>query len=143
MSAIIEQPRQFCALGAQQSVAAIERAVPIAHAGPGCAAMLNVALAEANGWQGAGYCGGAAMVSTNMSEREVIFGGHDRLRSVIEGALQVMDGDLFVVLTGCTSELIGDDTEHVVADFRARGVPIVYASTAGFRGSTSRATTRW
>ena len=135
MNAIVEQPRQSCALGAQQSVVAIERAIPIVHAGPGCAAIVHGGLCEGNGYQGSGYAGGAMIVSSNTGEREVIFGGEQSLRAVIEGALQVMDGDLLVVLTGCTAELVGDDTESVVASFRRRGVPIVHAATGGFRGS--------
>ncbi|ABC21576.1 nitrogenase component 1 [Rhodospirillum rubrum] len=135
MTALVEQPRQLCALGGQQSVCAIERAIPIVHAGPGCAIKLHCGLSEANGYQGSGYSGGAAVVSTNSGEREVVFGGEESLRKVIAGALKVMDGDLFVVLTGCTSELIGDDSARVVAEFRAKGAPIVHAATGGFRGS--------
>jgi len=136
MSRMIEHPRHLCALGGQQTVVAIERAIPILHAGPGCGYKLHTGLGACNGFQGGGYSGGAAMVGTNTGEREVIFGGEDRLRAVIDGALKVMDGDLYVVLSGCTSELVGDDTEHVVAEFRSRGVPIVYAATGGFRGNS-------
>jgi nitrogenase molybdenum-iron protein beta chain len=135
MTSILQHPRQLCALGGQQSVAAIERAIPILHAGPGCGFKLHTGLGSYNGYQGGGYSGGAAIVSTNTGEKEVVFGGETRLRSVIDGALKVMDGDLFVVLSGCTSELVGDDTEHVVSEYRQRGIPIVYAATGGFRGS--------
>lgn len=136
MSTTIEQPRQFCALGGQQTVVAIERAIPIVHSGPGCANKLFGGLAFFNGFQGSGRAGGNAIVGTNSCEQEVIFGGENRLRGVIEGALKVMDGDLFVVLTGCTADLVGDDTPTVVSEFRERGVPIVHASTAGFKGYT-------
>lgn len=134
MTTTIEQPRQFCALGGQQTVVAIERAIPIIHGGPGCANKLFGGLAYFNGFQGSGYAGGNAIVSTNSCERDIIFGGESRLRDVIEGALKVMDGDLFVVLTGCTADLVGDDSARVVAEFRQRGVPIVQASTGGFKG---------
>jgi nitrogenase molybdenum-iron protein beta chain len=130
----VEQPRQFCALGGQQTVAAIERAIPIVHGGPGCANKLFGGLAYFNGFQGSGYAGGNAIVGTNSCEREIVFGGESRLREVIEGALKVMDGDLFVVLTGCTADLVGDDTGTVVSEFRQHGVPIVHASTGGFKG---------
>ncbi|AJE02175.1 nitrogenase component 1 [Geobacter pickeringii] len=136
MSAVVEQPRHFCMLGAKQSVVAIERAVPIVHAGPGCSSKLWSGLSFCNGFQGAGYAGGSAVPSTNTGEREVVFGGEGRLREVIEGALKVMDGDLFVVLTGCTSDIVGDDTAQVVREFRERGVPIVHAETGGFKGTS-------
>ncbi len=134
MKPILQEPRFFCALGAQQTVTAIERAVPIIHAGPGCAAKLFQAMAGGGGNQGAGYAGGDSIPCTNMIERDVVFGGAEKLRRLIDGTLKVMDGDLFVVLTGCTSDLVGDDVGSVVHSFRQKDVPIVYAETAGFKG---------
>lgn len=135
---LIENSRQYCALGAQHTVAAIERAIPIVHAGPGCGFKLFLGQSLFNGFQGSGYAGGNAIVGTNTGEREVVFGGENRLRDVIDGALKVMDGDLFVVLTGCTSDLVGDDTAQVVRDFQEQGVPIVHAETAGFKANSYR-----
>ena len=132
---VIEQPRHFCALSAQQSVVAIPRAIPIVHAGPGCSGKLYGGLSFRNGFQGASYSGGTAIPCTNMCEQDVVFGGEGRLHKVIEGALKVMDGDLFVVLTGCTADLVGDDVGRVVREFRQRGAPIVHASTGGFKGT--------
>lgn len=136
MSVAIETPRHFCALGAQQSVLGIERAVPILHAGPGCGAKLWSGLSFCNGFQGAGYIGGSAVPSTNLSEKEVVFGGTERLEQVIEGALQVLDADLFVVLTGCVPDLVGDDTGRIVRSYQERNVPIVHVETGGFKGTT-------
>jgi nitrogenase molybdenum-iron protein beta chain len=135
MSTTIEQPRQFCTLGGQQSVVAIERAIPIVHGGPGCSNKLFGGMAFFNGFQGSGYAGGNAVVGTNSCEKDIVFGGEARLREVIDGALKVMDGDLFVVLTGCTADLVGDDTATVVSEYRERGIPIVHASTGGFKGN--------
>jgi nitrogenase molybdenum-iron protein alpha/beta subunit len=39
----------------------------------------------------------------------MVYGGEKRLRSVIDGAFEVIDADLYVVLTGCTSDIVGDD----------------------------------
>jgi nitrogenase molybdenum-iron protein beta chain len=135
MSGLIEQPRSLCALGAQQTASAIERTVPIIHTGPGCGFKLHLGLGFYNGFQGGGCYGGASIVSSNLTDRDIVFGGEQRLQSVIDGALKVMDADLYVVLSGCSSELIGDDTAAVVASFRQRGIPIVYASTGGLRGN--------
>jgi len=134
MAAIIQGPRHGCALGAQQTVVAIERAIPILHAGPGCGSKLHRGLSLAGGYQGAGYAGADAMPCTNMIEKDVVFGGTDKLRRVIAGALKIMDGDFFVVLTGCTADIIGDDVASVVNEFQQQGVPIVHAETAGFKG---------
>lgn len=53
MSKIIEQPRFSCALGAQQTVIAIKRGVPILHSGPGCSNKISSLIG-----QGEGYAGG-------------------------------------------------------------------------------------
>lgn len=136
MSGIMEQPRHLCALGAQQSVSAIERAVPIVHAGPGCSSKLWGGLSFCNGFQGSGYAGGAAVPSTNCGEKDVVFGGEERLRKVIEGTLKIMDADLFVVMTGCTSDIVGDDSAGVVSEFQERRLPIIHVETGGFKGSS-------
>jgi nitrogenase molybdenum-iron protein beta chain len=136
MSTVIEAPRHFCTLGSQQTVLAIERALPILHAGPGCGSKLWSGLSFCNGFQGSGHFGGGAVPSSNVSEQEAVFGGTERLQKLIQGALKVMDADLFVVLTGCVPDLVGDDTGQVVREFQAQGVPIVYAETGGFKGTT-------
>lgn len=132
---IVEQPRHYCALGAQQTVVAINRAVPILHSGPGCGVKLFRGLSYESGYQGVGFTGGSSIPCTNATEREVVFGGEDRLREVIDGALKVLKGELFVVLTGCTSDIVGDDIEQVVSQYQEKGVPIVFAETGGFKGS--------
>jgi nitrogenase molybdenum-iron protein beta chain len=88
------------------------------------------------GYQGYGYAGGASVPSTNTYEREVVFGGEGRLRQIIGSTLEVIDADLFVLLTGCTAEIIGDDIKAVVDGFAGSAVPIAYAETGGFKGNT-------
>ncbi|MBW4079784.1 nitrogenase component 1 [Paenibacillus sp. S150] len=135
MVKLIDQPRYVCALGAMQTVNAIERAVPVLHSGPGCGAKLSRALTNSNDGQGSGYISYHIYPSSNLSEREVVFGGSERLRETIVNSLKVIDADLFIVLTGCTSEIIGDDVGEVVRGFAAAGKPVLYAETAGFKGS--------
>jgi nitrogenase molybdenum-iron protein beta chain len=130
MSGIIEQARYTCAIGAMQTVVAIPRALPILHSGPGCGTMVAGFFERATG-----YAGGSTAPCTNFSEAEVIFGGEERLKEVIEGSYRVLDSDLQVVLTGCTADIVGDDTARIVREFRDRGKPIVNAETAGFKSS--------
>jgi len=92
-------------------------------------------LAFYNGFQGGGYGGGSVVPSTNSSEKEVIFGGEERLTELIESSLKILDADLFVVVTGCISDLVGDDVESVVSKFQKKGVSVVVAETGGFRGN--------
>ncbi len=135
MAQLVEQLRHVCALGALQSVLAIDRAVPILHAGPGCGQKLWNAVGLDNGCQGSGYVGGHSVPCTNITEKEVIFGGEQKIKETIENAFKVMDADFFVVLTGCTSEIVGDDVGEVVKEFQQQGRPIVYAETGGFKGT--------
>lgn len=132
---VIDQPRQTCSLGGLQTVLAIEGAVPILHAGPGCGQKIWGALGTQNGGQGSGHTGGHTVPCTNTSETDVVFGGEEKLREVIDNAFRVLDADLFAVLTGCTSDLIGDDVGQVVREFQEAGRPIVWAETGGFKGS--------
>jgi len=131
----INQPRYGCSLGSLYTATAIPRVIPITHCGPGCADKQFTATAFYNGFQGSGYGGGAVSPSVNASEKEVVFGGTERLTELISASIKIMDADLFVVLTGCIADLVGDDVPSVVAQFQAKGVPIVYAETGGFKGN--------
>jgi nitrogenase molybdenum-iron protein beta chain len=86
------------------------------------------------GYLGGGYCGGTAWSSSNVGETEIVFGGVERLKEQIKTTLEVVDGDLYVVLSGCMVELIGDDLEAAVADLAGefKGPKILAVSTPGF-----------
>lgn len=135
MSIVIEQPRYTCALAAQQTVLAIPGAHPIIHAGPGCSEKARSFAGLGSGQQGEGYAGGNTVSCTNSSEAEVVFGGEKKLTDTIDGALRVLKGDLFVVLTGCTSDIVGDDSISVAKRFAKDGYPVVGTETAGFKGN--------
>ena len=133
MPKILDQPRIVCALGAMQTVQGIHRGVPILHAGPGCAQKLASGIAGSNG--DSGYISPQVYPCSNVSEKETVFGGEGRLSEVIENALRVIDGDLFIVLSGCTAEIVGDDIGKVVGAFQTREKPVLYVQTAGFKGN--------
>jgi nitrogenase molybdenum-iron protein beta chain len=88
-----------------------------------------------NGFQGSTSNGGGNVPSSNVGENDIVFGGEKKLDDLIKSALAIYNGELFVVATGCTGELIGDDVGAVVKTYREAGYPIVYADTAGFKGS--------
>ena len=129
MAKILDQPRYKCALAAMQTVQSIPGAIPVLHSGPGCAAKLN----DNNGTSG--RYSPNIFPCTSISEKEVVFGGSNKLRSTIENALKVIDADLFVVLSGCTGEIIGDDIEEVAGNFADAEKPVVWAKTPGFKGN--------
>lgn len=127
-SDIIEQERYCCAIGAMQSVVAIHHAVPILHSGPGCGSMVAGFFERSTG-----YAGGDTAPCTNFSEAEVVFGGGERLRKIIQNTYKVLDTDLQVVLTGCTGGIVGDDVQGIVEEFQQEGRPIVWVDTPGFK----------
>ncbi|MCH3967641.1 MAG: nitrogenase component 1 [Atopobiaceae bacterium] len=131
---VIEQGRYTCAIGALETVAAIPHAMPILHSGPGCGEMQQGFFGNVGG-----YADVNTTPCTNFTEREVVFGGVDRLRENIANASKVLDSDLQVVLTGCTAGIVGDDVESVVEEFREQGQPIVSVETPGFKSSNFEA----
>lgn len=130
----IEQVRYGCALGALATVSAIPGAMPITHCGPGCTSK-QAGVLMGNGSQGGGYSAGPVIPSANATEKEVIFGGEDKLRNLIKSSLLLMKADLFVVLNGCIGELVGDDIGAVTKEFQDLGFPVVHADTGGFKGN--------
>jgi len=137
MSYYIERPRYSCALGgAMATVQALPRTIPILHAPPGCASNTAWTQAGGCGLQVGGYCGGLSMPGSNVQEREVVFGGAERLEEEVRNCLDIMDGDLYFILTSCVTEIIGDDVRAVVNQFQANGVSVISAETGGFKGNS-------
>ena len=129
MAKLLDKQRYKCALGAMQTVQAISRALPILHSGPGCAQKLS----ESTG--SSGYFSPNIFPCTSINEKDEVFGGVKKLNSTIENALKVIDADLYVVLTGCIPEIVGDDSGEVVSRFEEADKPVIYAPTAGFKGN--------
>lgn len=129
MAKILDKQRYKCAMSAMQTVQAIDRAIPVLHSGPGCAQKLS------NSSGSSGYFSPNIYPCTSINERDVVFGGVKKLESTIKHSLDVIDADLYVVLTGCIPEIVGDNTEEVVDGFKDAGKPVIYASTAGFKGN--------
>jgi nitrogenase molybdenum-iron protein beta chain len=134
-----EEPRATCALGGALSlISSLERAVPIIHAGPGCGFTLTFGQNIANGYQYIGHASGFASPSTNTLEKHVVFGGENRLREQIRTTLELMDADIFFVVSGCTAGLIGDDVKSIVEEFVGSDRPVIFSETSGFKGNTYR-----
>lgn len=129
MAKILDKQRYKCAMSAMQTVQAIDRAIPVLHSGPGCAQKLS------NSSGSSGYFSPNIYPCTSINEKDVVFGGVKKLESTIRHSLDVIDADLYVVLTGCIPEIVGDNTEEVVDGFKNARKPVIYASTAGFKGN--------
>ena len=129
MAKILDKQRYKCALGAMQTVQAIDRVLPVLHSGPGCAQKLSASIGSS------GYFSPNIFPCTSINEKDVVFGGVKKLESTIDNALKVIDADLYVVLTGCIPEIVGDDSGEVVSRFEDADKPVIYAPTAGFKGN--------
>ncbi len=132
---VISDVRYACAVGATNTVVAIKGAVPIANCSPGCQLKTTAMLTFENAFQGSVAAGGGNMPSANSTENDVVFGGIKTLDELIKSTIKIYEGDLFVVLTGCVGELIGDNVPDLVGKYQRAGYPVVYANTAGFKGN--------
>jgi len=137
MSNFIERPRYLCPLGgAVAAVTALPGTVPVLHAAAGCAGNIVWTQNGGSGLQVGGYCGGLSVPSSNVQEKEVVFGGDERLREQIKNTLDVIDAELYFVVTGCVTEVIGDDVRAVVSEFQDEGANVIFAETGGFKGNS-------
>lgn len=137
MSDFIERSKFSCALGgALSTIAAIPKAVPIVHASGGCAAALSGTYNLSAGYRGVGYCGGNMIPTSNISQSNIVFGGEDKLVGQIESTIKYLKGDIYIVVTGCQTEMIGDDSVGIASSYRKNNV--IGVNTPGFKGNTLR-----
>jgi len=138
MSKVTESPRGNCVLGGINAVlGVVDRVCPIYHSGPGCCMQTTAGEAGQAGGKTPYYLASVSLPSSNMLEKEVVFGGEDKLRSTIKGAIEVIDADAYFVLTGCTAGIIGDDILSIVNEFKDRGIDIYPIETPGFVGDSN------
>lgn len=138
MSEVIENPRGGCVLAGINSVlGAIDRVCPIYHAGPGCCMQSTASDQGQSGNKNSCFVSSVSIPSTNMLEREVVFGGTKKLKSTIQGAIDIIDADAYFVLTGCTAGIIGDDIESITEEFKEKGHSVYPIDTPGFAGDSN------
>ena len=137
MSFVTENPRGGCVLSGINSVlAAIDHVCPILHSGPGCCMQTTAAEQGQSGHKHACFVSGVSLPSSNMLEKEVVFGGVNKLRTTIQGAIDIIDADAYFVLTGCTAGIIGDDIQSVADEFTEQGNKVYAIDTPGFAGDS-------
>ena len=138
MSEICENPIGGCVLAGINSVlGAINRVCPILHSGPGCCMQTCASEQGQSGNKSSAFVSSVSIPSTNMLEREVVFGGLKKLKTTIQGAIDIMDADAFFVLTGCTAGIIGDDIVSVTEEYQAKGYKVYPIDTPGFAGDSN------
>lgn len=138
MSEILENPRGGCVLAGINSVlGAIDRVCPVYHAGPGCCMQTTASDQGQSGHKSAYFVSGVSLPSSNMLEKEVVFGGINKLRTTIQGAVDIIDAEAYFILTGCTAGIIGDDIVSVADEFKSQGCPVYPIETPGFAGDSN------
>lgn len=138
MSQILENPRGGCVLAGICSVLeAIDRVCPVYHSGPGCCMQTTAAEQGQSGHKSSCFVSGVSVPSSNMLEKEVVFGGVNKLRTTIQGAVDIIDADAYFVLTGCTAGIIGDDIVSVTDEFQNKGCSVYPIETPGFAGDSN------
>lgn len=138
MSEILENPRGGCVLAGINSVlGAIYKVCPIYHSGPGCCMQTTASDQGQSGHKRAHFVSGVSLPSSNMLEKEVVFGGINKLRTTIQGALDIIDADAYFILTGCTAGIIGDDIVSLTDEFKSKGFPVYPIETPGFAGDSN------
>ena len=73
------------------------------------------------------------LVSTGLSEQDIVFGGEAALRRALDRAAG-RDVQAIFVLSTCIVETIGDDVGAVCE--QEYGIPVIHVPTAGFLGGT-------
>ncbi|MBQ1833161.1 MAG: nitrogenase molybdenum-iron protein, alpha and beta chain [Treponema sp.] len=138
MSFVTENPRGGCVLSGINSVlAAVDRVCPVLHSGPGCCMQTTAAEQGQSGHKHACFVSGVSLPSSNMLEKEVVFGGVNKLRTTIQGAIDIIDASAYFVLTGCTAGIIGDDIASVTDEFVEKGYKVYPIDTPGFAGDSN------
>lgn len=138
MAEYIELNRNGCLLqGAVSVLKSIEGVVPIVHSTAGCAAQ-EKHISNAAG----SYTDNYTIACTNIIEKQIVFGGSSRLREQIKNTVKVLEGELYVVVSGCAAEIVGDDIGAMTKEAAEQGYPVINISTPGFKGHSFDAYTR-
>jgi nitrogenase molybdenum-iron protein beta chain len=114
----------------------MHRTIPIVHASTGCAYNYYIGGNSGAGYFGGGYCGATSIPSSNVSEKDIVFGGESRLEEQIQTTMEVIDGDLYIVISGCMVEMIGDNILSVAGHIKGLEGKILAVQTPSFKGNS-------
>ena len=130
-----EQQRVGCALGGIYTALSIDSILPVMHTGPGCIHAVSSVLSVANGGQNPIPYMESSVPCSNLTEAQVVFGASDSLRSTLEGALRYYKAKIFIIVSGCSAEIIGEDIEDIAAQYNTEERVVLAAPLPGFKGN--------
>jgi len=134
----IDKTRSVCALGGYQTLLAIDGAVPVSYSGPGCLSNLGFPGSSAYGGPLMGPLGPQGTLCDGPKNGLTGIEGEENLRRLIETSRKEVEGEFYVVVSGCTPTLVGDDISEVVGSFSGHDKPVLYAETSGCLGNHIR-----
>lgn len=130
-----------CALqGAQSVVHWIDNSIPLLHTSPGCGFNFDFSGSLLAGQCSGPRWGGYVTPCTELVEKDVVFGGEEKLYQELINIPQIYkDLEMVTVLTGCTADIIADDVERVIQRAKAdmNGIEVLNVSSGGYRGMAS------
>ena len=130
-----EQQRVGCGLAGIYTALSIGGVLPIMHSGPGCIHAISSVLSVANGGQNPVPYMESVVPSSNLSEAEVVFGASDKLRSVLEHSLRYYKAEIFLLVTGCSAEIIGEDVYEIAEQYTTPEKTVLHVPLPGFKGN--------
>lgn len=117
-------------------LAMIQDAVVVNHAPLGCAGdfinfnFINRTGQHKRGWKTAN----ARLISSNLRENEMVFGGAAKLREAVQEAIRRYQPKAVFITTSCASGIIGEDLEGLADEMEAElGIPIIPVYCEGFK----------
>lgn len=118
---------------AMKVLSGIKNAVVIAHGPSGCAYGVKQAYKLTNSRNsGSPY---ESVVSTNIDEKNVVYGGERELKGALEEVAAKYNPDVIVVATSCATGIIGDNVDAVVEKARKKiNAEIMTIHCEGFAG---------
>ena len=125
------RPASGCKLfGAYQALGGIQDGIVLLHSVVGCnfgSMSLHVAQDMRD----------IRQTCTVISDSDVVFSGEASLERAVRSALELFQPSVLFVVSGCVSEMIGDDIPAVLARI-PHEVPLLHVEAAGFRGDAAR-----
>jgi nitrogenase molybdenum-iron protein alpha chain len=128
----------YCShMTALSSVLALQDTLVVDHAPVGCSGtymVLGAGLDFNAPMPGGGYRPQARMITTKLSESDVIFGAGEKLRNVVRAAYERHKPKEIYIATSCVSAIIGEDVHSIAQELsKELGIKVEMVGTAGMR----------
>ncbi len=115
------------ALGAAMALQGIDKALPILHGAQGCNFLGKVLLTKH-------FREPIALVSSKLFVENVVMGGREVLKQVLDEAIEKQAPELIALLTTGLSEVKGDHLLPLVREARTEKTEVIHISTPDYEG---------